>query len=79
MLGYLLDGVWGTGGEEQDIGVGRIRLAGEVRPGPMTVEWWDADRGSLRERTDITHPGGTVELAAPAFRRHLAFKLLRRD
>jgi len=43
----------------------------------MTVEWWDCDRGEVLERTVIAHPGGALTLSAPAFSRHLAFKLSR--
>lgn len=77
-LGYLLDEAWGRGGAERSIAAATVRLT-EVRPGPLAVEWWDADRGLVLERRELAHPGGTLALAPPAFRRHLAFKLMRRD
>ena len=43
----------------------------------MVVEWWDSDTGKAIRRDDLVHPGGALELAAPPFARHLAFKLMR--
>lgn len=77
-LGYLLDEGWGRGEPERTIPAAAVRM-NEVRPGAMSVEWWDADRGRVLERREIAHPGGTLTLVPPAFARHLAFKLMRRD
>jgi hypothetical protein len=76
-LGYLLDNDWGRGGVERAIGGAGVRLPGEVKAGAMRLEWWDADRGVVVQRKDFEHPGGTLDLPAPDFRRHLAFKLIR--
>jgi len=79
MLGYLLDQAWGLGKGERELDGVTIGIAATARPGPMVVEWWDADRGVLIDRVDLVHAGGTLELHAPPFRRHLAFKLMRQD
>jgi hypothetical protein len=44
----------------------------------MTVAWWDADSGRELSRQTLTHAGGTLIVAAPTWRRHLAFKLSRK-
>jgi len=77
LLGYLLDQAWGLGKGERELSGVTIGIASNARPGTMTVEWWDADRGVLIERAELAHPGGTLELHPPPFRRHLAFKLMR--
>jgi hypothetical protein len=77
MLGYLLDQAWGMGRGEREVSGVTITIAADAHPGTMAVEWWDADQGAPIGRTALTHPGGTLELHPPAFRRHLAFKLMR--
>lgn len=77
-LGHILDLAW-----QEDGGDGRQRsgvavvVGEEVAPGSLVVEWWDADRGTLRAREVLVHRGGRLVLAPPPFRRHLAFKLVR--
>jgi len=79
LLGYLLDAPWGRSGRNARLLEGVIlAIGGAIAPGTMTVEWWDCDRGEALERTVITHPGGALTLSAPAFSRHLAFKLTRK-
>jgi hypothetical protein len=77
MLGYLLDQAWSMGGGERDMASVSVGISSTARPGSMTVEWWDADHGTLISRDVIMHPGGPLDLHPPAFRRHLAFKLVR--
>jgi trans-aconitate methyltransferase len=48
-----------------------------VAAGKLTLEWWDADRGELREVVQIVHPGGPLRVQTPSFSGHLAFKLIR--
>jgi hypothetical protein len=79
MLGYLLDADWGLGKAERGIGPTRLRLGGAVRSGMMQVEWWDADRGERLNQQEFRHDGGACDITTPAFRRHLAFKLMRCD
>jgi hypothetical protein len=78
MLGYLLDQDWGLGKGERPVADATLRIGTDIAAGPMTVAWWDPDRGVELGRVRIDHPGGALELRPPAFRRHLAFKL-RRD
>lgn len=78
MLGYLLDQEWGrSGGDGTTIADAQIVVGESVQPGAMRVAWWDADAGSMLADTAIAHPGGRLSVTAPAFRRHLAFKLWR--
>lgn len=78
MLGYLLDGSWGRNGRNPATHErAAIEIGTSIAPGPMTVEWWDADAGAWNRRVDFVHPGGPLALKPPAFQRHLAFKLLR--
>nr|MBA3687050.1 hypothetical protein [Planctomycetota bacterium] len=78
LLGYLFDRNWARqpaaararGGE-------RFNVGGSIAAGAMTVEWWDADTGTATGSRRIEHPGGALNLTAPTWRRHLAFKLLR--
>jgi hypothetical protein len=78
ILGYLLDHEWGLFGEVKrthpDV---RVRVGDSIQPGAMVAEWWDADAGAMVRRDEIAHPGGALDLAAPPFARHLAFKLMR--
>lgn len=78
MLGYVLDHDWGVLGEvdREHKGV-KVRIGEQVAAGRMAVEWWDAEKGGRIGREEIVHPGGTLDLAAPAFKRHLAYKLVR--
>jgi hypothetical protein len=77
MLGYALDPDWAvTGGESREFATGSIDL-GQVAPGGMTMQWWDADQGIILATTPVDHPGGLLRLPVPAFKRHIAFKLWR--
>lgn len=78
LLGYLLDQAWGFDGREAGRLEGALVVVGEsVAAGTVAVEWWDADTGRIIGRRTWLHPGGRLVLEAPAFARHLAFKLSR--
>jgi hypothetical protein len=75
-LGYLLDEPWGTdGGEAPELAEGRL-LLGDSGPTPWQIAWWDAGQGREIARASGQHPGGTLAIAVPSFRGHLAFKLV---
>ncbi|MBA2482180.1 MAG: hypothetical protein H0V44_16080 [Planctomycetes bacterium] len=78
ILGYVLDPEWGRSGLSDETFSGATIALGSVATGPMTVSWWDADRGVEIASAPIEHPGGELRLSMPAFRHHLAFKLHRR-
>lgn len=80
ILGYVLDPVWavsntGAGSSQED----GVLDFGTVAPGPVQLQWWDADLGTVRTDSGIDHPGGALRLSVPTFRRHLAFKLWRQE
>lgn len=79
-LGYVIDRSWGATGLpiRQHTGV-RVDQGEQVPPGPLELEWWDADRGAVVQRRSWDHPGGPLSLEAPPFTSHIAFKLWRRD
>ena len=78
-LGYLLDLEWQTHGTSSPVHAGcQITIGQQVAPGSMTVAWWDADSGRELSRQTLTHTGGALIVAAPTWRRHLAFKLSRK-
>ncbi|MDA3963673.1 MAG: hypothetical protein PF961_23035 [Planctomycetota bacterium] len=78
ILGYLLDPVWGYEGLiAEEHSAATIRIGSDVRAGPMALEWWDADTGTVLKHLDLKHPGGELTLTAPSFQRHIAFKLWR--
>ncbi len=79
ILGYCCDSDWtndGLAGEPLS-GI-RIVLGEQVKPGAMSVEWWDADRGVLKHTESLAHAGGPLVLTPPAFRRHIGFKVIRK-
>lgn len=77
-LGYLTDPDWAQGGGEGQAWEGVVvQLPGEITAGNWVVAWWDADAGRERHRQHLWHPGGTLQLEPPPWRRHLAFKLWR--
>ncbi len=79
MLGYVLDRDWGLSGDDAPtIDNARITVGSEVRAGSVHVEWWNADTGTIIARTTHDHPGGRLDLEAPPFARHLAFKMTRK-
>jgi hypothetical protein len=78
LLGYVLDAAWGTdGGPSRSHGSAEIVVGTAIQAGRINVEWWNADRGVVVERTTIRHPGGQLVLPVPLFRRHMAFKMTR--
>ncbi len=79
LLGYVLDEEWGALGERSpEHRATVIHVADAIAAGAMSIAWWDADLGTERIRTEFIHPGGPLDLTAPPWRRHLAFKLIRR-
>jgi len=77
-LGYLLDRAWGSAGDDNRGWDGiTVEHGSQVPAGPVTIEWWDPDRGEVVERRTWDHAGGPLTVTAPSFRRHLAFKLWR--
>ena len=78
MLGYVANHQWsGEGGDlEPHRGI-LVRIGSQVAPGPCRIEWWDANRGVLVGVQEMVHPGGVLELTAPVFLHHIAFKLVR--
>ena len=78
LLGYLLDLPWqDTGSESPAHGDTKVTIGEQIAAGSMTLAWWDADRGREISRQTLTHAGGSLVVTAPAWRRHLAFKLTR--
>lgn len=78
MLGYIADHRWtGEGGVTQRRSGVSVRIGSQVTPGPCRIEWWDANDGALCEVHLLEHPGGALDLHAPEFLRHIAFKLER--
>lgn len=80
IIGYLLDHNFakhGTGGSVHDSLT--IAISNNARPGPIRLEWWNPDTGTLLHSQDWQHPGKALSLPVPAFRRHIAFKLIRLD
>jgi hypothetical protein len=78
-LGYVLHQGWGAkGGAPPRIGDGVVHLAEAAQPGTLELSWWNASDGSIIEKRLIEHPGGVLDLTAPAFDGHIAFKLTRR-
>ena len=80
ILGYVLDPTWGyDGSPPEPIAGAEVVIGSDVRAGPITVEWWDAETGTITDSGEHQHPGGELRIAAPDFTRHLAFKLWRHD
>jgi hypothetical protein len=78
MLAYVQDVEWASGRSGGNrIEGASVRLGAAVAPGAITCEWWDADRGVVREHIVIQHPGGPLTLPVPAFARHCAVKVWR--
>ncbi len=77
LLGYVLDREWGQLGEvEKRHSDVVINLGERFAAGAWKVEWWDAESGARLSAAVVSHHGGAFDLAAPAFSRHLAFKLI---
>ena len=79
ILGYVLDPAWAAQGTLDAEVAGAGLQLGEVAAGPLHLEWWDADLGVVLAASDLDHAGGPLLIQPPTFRRHLAFKLWRRD
>lgn len=78
-LGYVLEPQWGArGGEAPSLSGARVRVGDQVAAGQLELACWDADLGVETARIAIAHGGGGLELELPAFRGHLAWKLVRR-
>jgi hypothetical protein len=78
MLGYVMDEEWGALGVAAPLhDHAQVMIGTQVAAGGCRVEWWDCDEGSLVGNEEFSHPGGALRLAAPPFKRHLAFKLMR--
>ena len=78
MLGYVVNHRWTGEGNDSDIHRGvLVRIGTQVAPGSCRVEWWDANLGTVLGVQVIDHPGGALELTAPNFLHHIAFKLQR--
>jgi len=82
VLGYVLERSWGAHGHASGWIEGSeivISTDDDLAGGPMALEWWDPDQGVIVGGREFVHPGGELVLPAPRFRRHLAFKLWRRE
>lgn len=78
MLGYVADHRWTGEGRTTGSTTGvSVRIGSQVAPGPCRVEWWDANNGALRGVQELQHPGGPLDIHAPEFVHHCAFKLIR--
>ena len=75
---YLLDWDWGYDGVQSPLLENvHIQIGQNIKAGAMHIEWWDASIGHRLSAETFTHDSGPLRLRAPAFRRHLAFKLRR--
>jgi hypothetical protein len=78
MLGYVMDEEWGALGVAAPLhDHAQVMVGSQVAAGGCRVEWWDCDEGRLVGNDEFSHPGGALRLAAPPFKRHVAFKLMR--
>jgi hypothetical protein len=78
LLGYVLDADWGQLGEvDRAQAHVTVHVGDQVQAGAMIIEWWDAEKGIVVGQATIMHEAGPLDLTAPAFSRHLAFKLYR--
>ncbi len=77
-LGYILDDEWGaTGNSNREWRNITIEHGAAVPGGPISISWWDPDRGIEVQRIDWEHQGGPLAVTVPPFRHHVAFKLWR--
>jgi hypothetical protein len=77
MLGYVLSRRFAAEGEEVRHSAASIRLGEVVSPGPVAVQWWNADTGEAGPVMTFDHPGGPLVLEIPPFTRHTGFKVWR--
>jgi hypothetical protein len=77
-LGYVVDTDWAADGisNEQQTDVW-IEIGQQVPHGLCLVQWWDADTGTIIDAQTVAHAGGPLQIHAPSFVHHLAFKLWR--
>ena len=78
MLGYVANRRWITFGlnlEPQQAVT--ITIGEDIAPGVMKLQWWSADEGVVVKEEEFLHTGGKLNIHAPEFSRHLAFKLWR--
>jgi hypothetical protein len=78
MLGYVANHRWTGEGNDSELHKSvLVRIGSQIAPGSCRVEWWDANQGIVLGVQTVDHPGGALDLAAPAFLHHIAFKLQR--
>ena len=78
LLGYILDPRWGLNGEDDHPHrSATVTIGNEVRPGPVILQWWRADDGTMLSEHAFDHDGGRLRIHTPPFVNHLAFKLWR--
>jgi hypothetical protein len=78
MLGYVVNHRWTGEGNDAQLHTGvLVRIGTQVAPGSCRVEWWDVNLGTVLGVQTVDHPGGALELTAPNFLHHIAFKLQR--
>ena len=77
MLGYVLDLPWSGGISGARHGHARVEISADFPSGRYTVEWWNADSGTVTKSEQISHAGGALTLSPPPFSHHCAFKLMR--
>lgn len=78
VLGYLIEQKWAENGQADYVIEGaKLRISTKAAPGRMLLEWWDANLGEIVAERQFVHSGGLLEIQAPEFRRHIAFKLKR--
>jgi formylglycine-generating enzyme required for sulfatase activity len=76
MLGYVLDLPWSGGISAARHGHAQVGISANFPGGRYTVEWWDADHGTISTSAQISHAGGALTLSPPPFVHHCAFKLI---
>jgi hypothetical protein len=77
LLGYVLDQDWGQLGEVERTQTDVVVHAGtDIPAGMFTVEWWDAETGLILSTVSVDHLQGPLDLHAPTFAHHLAFKVI---
>ncbi len=70
--------VWGTQSPfERAEGQSAEPLVLDMPEGKYAAEWVDVLTGEVRQRVDIQHPGGQVELPVPAFGDDVALRIKR--
>ena len=71
---------WSAGGNISTYrGSCLVTISRNAGPGILRLQWWDCERGIILKETTWNHPGGQLRVQAPAFVRHIAWKLMRID